>query len=48
MQYAHKAIIVSALFLCNYRLEFNETLPEPSIPKGDAHIIALFWSDPSR
>jgi hypothetical protein len=48
MQYAYRAIIVSALFLCNYWLEFNETLSEQSIPRGDAHIIALFRSDPYR
>jgi hypothetical protein len=45
MQYANKAIIVSALLLCNYWLEFNETLWEPSITTGDAHIFALFRSD---
>jgi glycerol-3-phosphate cytidylyltransferase-like family protein len=41
MQYAYRAIIISALFLCNYWLGFNKTLWEPSIPRGDAHIIAL-------
>jgi hypothetical protein len=25
--------------------EFNKTLWEPSMPKGDAHIVALFSSD---
>jgi hypothetical protein len=45
MQYAYRAIMVSVLFLCNYWLEFNETLWEPSIPRVDAHIIALFRSD---
>jgi hypothetical protein len=34
----------SALLLCNYWLEFNETFWESSILRGDAHIIALFWS----
>jgi hypothetical protein len=34
--------IVSALLFCNYWLEFNETLWESSIPRGDAHIVALF------
>jgi hypothetical protein len=47
MQYAYRAIVITALLLCNYLLEFNETLWEPSTPRGDAHIIALFWSDPS-
>jgi glycerol-3-phosphate cytidylyltransferase-like family protein len=45
MQYAYRAKIVSALLLCNYWLEFNETLWELSIQRGDAHIIALFRSD---
>jgi hypothetical protein len=36
---------VSALVLCNYWLEFSKTLLEPSIPRGDAHVIALFRSD---
>jgi hypothetical protein len=45
MQYAYRAIIVFALRLCNYWLKFNETLWEPSIPKGDAHIVALFRPD---
>jgi hypothetical protein len=45
MMYAYRTIIVSALLLCNYWLEFNKTLWEPSIPKGDVHIIALFLSD---
>jgi hypothetical protein len=38
--YACNAIIVSVLFLCNYRQEFNETLWEPSIPRESAHIFA--------
>jgi hypothetical protein len=42
MQYAYRKIFVFALLLCNYWLEFNETLLEPSIPRGDAHIVALF------
>jgi hypothetical protein len=33
MQYAYAVKIVSALLLCNYWLEFNETLWEPSIPR---------------
>jgi hypothetical protein len=41
-----RPIFISALVLCNYWLEFKETLWEPSIPKGNAHIIALFRSDP--
>jgi glycerol-3-phosphate cytidylyltransferase-like family protein len=45
MQYAYRAIIISMLLLCNYLLEFNETLLEPSKPRGDAHIVVLFWSD---
>jgi glycerol-3-phosphate cytidylyltransferase-like family protein len=45
MQYAYRAKIISALLLCNYWLEFNETLWEASIPKGDAHIVTLFGSD---
>jgi hypothetical protein len=45
MQYAYRAIIISALLLCNYWLEFHETLWELSIPRGDAHIVALFRSD---
>jgi hypothetical protein len=44
MQYAYRVKIVSALLLCNYWLEFNNTLWEPSIPRGDAHIVALFRS----
>jgi hypothetical protein len=47
MHYAYRAKIVSALLLCNFWLEFKETVWEPSIPKGDGHIVALFWSDPS-
>jgi glycerol-3-phosphate cytidylyltransferase-like family protein len=48
MQYACRTILfVSALLLCNYWLEFNETLWKPSILRGDAHIVALFWSDTS-
>jgi hypothetical protein len=43
MQYAYRAIIVSVLFLCNYWQEFNETLWEPSILRGDALILALLW-----
>jgi hypothetical protein len=42
-----RAIIISVLFICNYWQEFNKTLLEPSIPRRDAHIIALFRSDPS-
>jgi hypothetical protein len=42
MQYACRAIIVSALLIW---LEFKETLWEPSIPRGDVHIVTLFWSD---
>jgi hypothetical protein len=45
MQYAYGVKIVSALLLCNYWLEFNGTLLEPAIPRGDAHIAALFVSD---
>jgi hypothetical protein len=45
MQYAYRAIIVSMLLLCNHWLKFNKTLWEPSIPRGDLHIVALFWSD---
>jgi hypothetical protein len=45
MQYAYRTIFVSALLFCNYWLEFNETLWEPSIPRGDAHIVALSRSD---
>jgi hypothetical protein len=45
MQYAYRARIVSALLLCNYWLNLKETLWESSIPREDAHIIALFWSD---
>jgi hypothetical protein len=45
MQYAYRKIFVSALLLCNYWLEFNETLLEPSVPRGDGHIVALFRSD---
>jgi hypothetical protein len=45
MQYAYRVKIVSVLLLCNYWLEFNETLWEPSIPREDAHIIALLGSD---
>jgi hypothetical protein len=52
MQYAYRVIIVSVLLLCNYWLEFNKTLLEPSISRwessisrGDARIIGLFWSD---
>jgi hypothetical protein len=36
---------VSRVVLCNYWLEFNETLWESSISRGDAHIVGLFWSD---
>jgi hypothetical protein len=42
MQYRYREIIMSALFLCNYCLEFNESLWETSIPIGDAQIVALF------
>jgi hypothetical protein len=45
MRYAYGVKIVSELLLCNYWLEFNETLWEPSIPIGDAHIVCLFQSD---
>jgi hypothetical protein len=45
MQYAYRVKMVSALLLCNYWLEFNETLWEPSISRGDAHIVSLFRSD---
>jgi hypothetical protein len=45
MQYAYRAKIISALLLCNSWLEFNKTLWEPSIPREDAHIIALLGSD---
>jgi hypothetical protein len=39
---------VSALVLCNYWLEFNETfIWEPSMPSEDVHTVALFRSDPS-
>jgi hypothetical protein len=37
---------VSGVVLCNYWLEFNETLLESSILRGDAHIVGLFRSDP--
>jgi hypothetical protein len=37
---------VSEEVLCNYWLEFNETLWESSILRGDAHIAGLFRSDP--
>jgi hypothetical protein len=47
MQYAYRVKIVSTLLLCYYWLEFNETLWEPSIPRGDAHMVALFRSDTS-
>jgi hypothetical protein len=36
---------VSAQVLCNYWLEFNETLWESSISRGYAHIVGLFQSD---
>jgi hypothetical protein len=39
MQYEYRAKIVSALLLCNYWLEFNETLWEPLKPRGDAHNV---------
>jgi hypothetical protein len=32
---------ISMLFLCNYLQEVNKTFFEPSIPRGDAHIIDL-------
>jgi hypothetical protein len=48
LQYAYKTIIVSALFLYNFWLEFNETLWEPIIQRGDALIVALLRSDPSH
>jgi hypothetical protein len=35
------------LFLCNFWQELNETLWEPSIPRGDRHIVVLLRSDPS-
>jgi hypothetical protein len=52
MQYAYRAIIVSMLLLCNYWLEFNETLLELSIPRGDVliclvpvrHFNSQLWS----
>jgi hypothetical protein len=37
--------IVSTLLFCNYWLEFNKTLLQPLIPRGDAHIVGLFLSD---
>jgi hypothetical protein len=46
MQYAYGVKIVSGVVLCNYWLEFNETLWESSISRGDAHIVGLFLSDP--
>jgi hypothetical protein len=42
MQYAYRAIIVFVLFL-----EFKEILWDPSIPREDSYILALFRSDPS-
>jgi hypothetical protein len=35
----YRKIFVSALLLCKYWLEINETLLEPSIPRGDGHIV---------
>jgi hypothetical protein len=46
MQYAYGVKIVSGVVLCNYWLEFNETLWESSISREDAHIVGLFQSDP--
>jgi hypothetical protein len=45
MHNAYRVKVVSALLLCYYGLEFNDTLWEPSIPIGDAHIVSLFRSD---
>jgi hypothetical protein len=47
LDYVYRTIIVSVLLLCNNWQEFKETSLEPSIPRGDAHILALFRSDPS-
>jgi hypothetical protein len=47
MQYAYGPNFVSALFLCNYWLEYKETFKEPSVLTGDRHMVALFRSDPS-
>jgi hypothetical protein len=33
------------IFWWKKTLQINETLWEPSIPRGDVHILALFWSD---
>jgi hypothetical protein len=48
MQYSYtcSGIIVSVLLVCNYWQKFIETLWEPSIPRGDVHIVALFRSGP--
>jgi hypothetical protein len=46
MQYPYRKILVSSLTsLQLLAQEFNETLLEPSIPRGDAHIGALLGSD---
>jgi hypothetical protein len=41
MQYAYRAKIVSVQPLCNYWLEFNETLWEPSIPRASCAYCCL-------
>jgi hypothetical protein len=44
MHYAYRVKIVSTLLLCYYWLEFKETLWEPSIQRGDAHIVLCnYW-----
>jgi hypothetical protein len=45
MQNAYRGIIISVLFLYNHWHKFNETVSEPSILRGDAHIVTLFRSD---
>jgi hypothetical protein len=45
MQSAYRAIIVSAPLLCNYRLEFNETLWESSISREYALMADFFRTD---
>lgn len=42
VQYVYKVIFVSALFLANVLLDFNENLCKP---KGDDHTITMFQSD---
>jgi hypothetical protein len=44
MQYVYRKIFVSALLLCNYWLEFNETMGTFNI-RGDGHIVAMLGSD---